>query len=44
MLELAGDAQRTEAGDAAWQAELAYWTGGTRPTGSGIRCRRCLGA
>jgi nitroreductase len=29
-------AQRTEAAEAAWQAELAYWTGGTRPTRSGI--------
>ena len=29
-------AQRTEAGEAAWQAELGYWTGGTRPLGSGI--------
>ena len=29
-------AQRTEAADQAWQAELAYWTGGTRPAGTGI--------
>jgi nitroreductase len=29
-------AQKTEAAEPAWQAELAYWTGGTRPTGSGI--------
>jgi hypothetical protein len=29
-------AQRTEADDVAWQAELRYWTGGTRPLGSGI--------
>jgi hypothetical protein len=29
-------AQRTEAEESAWQAELAYWTGGTRPTGTGI--------
>jgi nitroreductase len=29
-------AQRTEAAEAAWQAELGYWTGGTRPLGSGI--------
>jgi nitroreductase len=32
----ADHAQRTEAGEAAWQAELAHWTGGTRPGGSGI--------
>ncbi|MEV4509145.1 nitroreductase [Dactylosporangium sp. NPDC049525] len=39
VLELAGatdHAQRTEAGETAWQAELAYWTGGTRPAGTGI--------
>jgi len=39
VLDLVGAAdyaQRTEAADAAWQAELAYWTGGTRPTRSGI--------
>ncbi|MGA5298273.1 Acg family FMN-binding oxidoreductase [Nucisporomicrobium flavum] len=29
-------AQRTEAGEDAWQAELRHWTGGTRPLGSGI--------
>jgi nitroreductase len=29
-------AQRTEADEVAWQAELGYWTGGTRPLGSGI--------
>ncbi|MEU7612517.1 nitroreductase [Micromonospora sp. NPDC049204] len=29
-------AQRTEAAEVAWQAELAYWTGGTRPLGTGI--------
>jgi nitroreductase len=29
-------AQRSEADDVAWQAELRYWTGGTRPLGSGI--------
>ena len=29
-------AQRTEAAEEAWQAELAYWTGGTRPTGAGV--------
>jgi nitroreductase len=32
----AGYAQHTEATEAAWQAELAYWTGGTRPAGTGI--------
>jgi nitroreductase len=32
----AGYAQRTEAAESAWQAELAYWSGGTRPTRSGI--------
>ena len=32
----ADHAQRTETGEAAWQSELAYWTGGTRPLGSGI--------
>lgn len=39
ILELAAAvsyAQRTEAAEEAWQAELGYWTGGTRPTGSGI--------
>lgn len=29
-------AQRSEAGDPAWQAELAVWAGGTRPSGSGV--------
>ena len=32
----ADHAQRTEVADAAWLIELAYWTGGTRPTRSGI--------
>jgi nitroreductase len=32
----ADHAQRTEADESGWQAELAYWTGGTRPTGTGI--------
>jgi len=32
----ADHAQRTEIADAAWLIELAYWTGGTRPTRSGI--------
>jgi nitroreductase len=39
VLELAAaadHAQRTEAADPDWQAELAYWTGGTRPTGTGV--------
>jgi nitroreductase len=29
-------AQRTEAAEPAWQAELAYWAGGTRPAGAGV--------
>jgi nitroreductase len=29
-------AQRTEAAEEAWRAELAYWTGGTRPAGTGV--------
>lgn len=32
----ADHAQRTEAHETGWQAELAYWTGGSRPTGAGI--------
>jgi nitroreductase len=32
----ADHAQRAETDDVAWQAELGYWTGGTRPLGSGI--------
>jgi nitroreductase len=39
VLELAAAAsyaQRTEAADESWQAELAYWTGGTRPSGAGV--------
>ena len=39
VLELAGaadQAQRAENADGAWQAEVNYWTGGTRPLGSGI--------
>ncbi|MEV8505047.1 nitroreductase [Actinoplanes sp. NPDC051475] len=39
VYDLAGaadKAQRTETEEVAWQAELAYWTGGTRPLGSGI--------
>jgi hypothetical protein len=39
VLELAAavdHAQRSEAADPAWQTELAYWTGGTRPSGLGV--------
>jgi nitroreductase len=39
VLELAGaadQAHRAENADVAWQAEVGYWTGGTRPLGSGI--------
>jgi hypothetical protein len=39
VLELAAaadHAQRAEADDSAWQSELAYWTGGTRPGGTGV--------
>jgi nitroreductase len=39
VLELASaadQAQRAENADVAWQAEVDYWTGGTRPRGSGI--------
>lgn len=39
ILELAAandHAQRNEAADPAWQAELAYWTGGTSPPGTGV--------
>ena len=39
VLDLAAAIDRargTEAAESAWQAELAYWTGGTRPTRSGI--------
>ncbi|MEU7905692.1 Acg family FMN-binding oxidoreductase [Actinoplanes sp. NPDC049118] len=32
----ADHAQRTEADETAWQAELGYWTGGNRLLGSGI--------
>jgi hypothetical protein len=32
----ADHAQRTEAGETAWQAELEFWTGGVRPLGTGI--------
>lgn len=39
VLELAAavdHAQRSEAADSAWQAELAYWTGAARPQGTGV--------
>jgi hypothetical protein len=36
LASAADQAQRAETEDVAWQAELAYWTGGTRPLGSGI--------
>jgi hypothetical protein len=29
-------AQRAESADAAWQAELQFWTGGSRPLGTGV--------
>jgi nitroreductase len=32
----ADHAQRSEAADSAWQAELAYWTGDARPAGTGL--------
>ncbi|GID92315.1 Acg family FMN-binding oxidoreductase [Amorphoplanes digitatis] len=39
VLELAAaadHAQRSEAADPGWQAELAYWTGAARPAGTGV--------
>ncbi|KHD77900.1 nitroreductase [Actinoplanes utahensis] len=36
LASAADQAQRAEGEDLAWQAELRYWTGGTRPLGSGI--------
>jgi nitroreductase len=36
LASAADHAQRTEAEDSAWQDELAYWIGGTRPAGTGI--------
>ena len=39
VLELASaadHAQRSEAEESAWHDELAYWTGGTRPAGTGV--------
>ncbi|WP_328414960.1 nitroreductase [Micromonospora sp. NBC_00389] len=32
----ASHAQQAETADPAWQAELACWTGGTRPAGTGV--------
>jgi nitroreductase len=36
LASAADHAQRSEAAESAWRAELAYWTGGTRPGGAGI--------
>jgi nitroreductase len=39
VIELAAAAayaQRTETAESAWQAELAYWSGGDRPAGTGV--------
>jgi nitroreductase len=36
LASAASYAQQAEAADEAWQAELAYWTGGIRPGGSGV--------
>jgi nitroreductase len=36
LASAASYAQRAEAADGAWRAELAYWAGGTRPRGSGV--------
>ncbi len=36
LASAADQAQRAEAEDLAWQAEVTYWTGGSRPLGSGI--------
>jgi hypothetical protein len=36
LASAADHAQSTEAGESAWRDELAYWTGGTRPAGTGI--------
>jgi nitroreductase len=36
LASAASYAQQAEAADEAWQAELAYWTGGTRPGGAGV--------
>jgi hypothetical protein len=39
LVAAADHAQRTETRETGWLAELAYWTGGTRPTGTDIRDR-----
>ncbi|HTF09896.1 MAG TPA: nitroreductase [Asanoa sp.] len=36
LASAADHAQRALADESPWRAELAYWTGGRRPTGSGI--------
>jgi hypothetical protein len=36
LASAAAYAQRTEAAESAWQAELAYWSGGDRPAGTGV--------
>lgn len=36
LASAADQAQRAETADLAWQKEVNYWTGGTRPLGSGI--------
>lgn len=36
LASAADHAQRSQAEESAWQAELAYWTGGTRPMGTGV--------
>ncbi|WP_433789682.1 Acg family FMN-binding oxidoreductase [Actinoplanes sp. CA-252034] len=36
LASAADQAQRAEAEDLAWQKEVTYWTGGTRPLSSGI--------
>lgn len=36
LASAADRAQRSEADQSAWQAELAYWTGGNRPPGTGV--------
>jgi nitroreductase len=36
LASAADRAQRAEASDPAWQAELAYWSGAARPAGAGL--------
>jgi nitroreductase len=36
LASAADQAQRAEKADVAWRAEVGYWTGGSRPLGSGI--------